>query len=40
MSNWMAIWIAVGLCGGALGKDLAPLEDAIPAAVKALGAGK
>ena len=34
----MAIWIAVGLCGGTLGKDLAPLEDAIPAAVKALGA--
>ncbi len=33
----MAIWMAAGLCGGALGKDLAPLEDAIPAAVKALG---
>jgi len=38
MSKWMAIWIAVGLCAGALGKDLAALEVAIPPAVKALGA--
>ena len=34
----MAILMALGLCGGALGKDVAPLEDAIPAAVKALAA--
>jgi tetratricopeptide (TPR) repeat protein len=37
MSKWMAIWMAAGLCGGVTGKDLAPLEEAIPLAVKALG---
>ena len=36
MSKWIAIGLAVGLCGCVLGKDAPPLEDAIPAAVKAL----
>jgi tetratricopeptide (TPR) repeat protein len=38
MSKWMAIGMAAGLCGGAMAKQLAPLEDAIPPAVKALEA--
>jgi tetratricopeptide (TPR) repeat protein len=36
MNNWMAIWLAAGLCAAALGKDLPSLEEAIPPAVKAL----
>ncbi|KAB2641174.1 MAG: hypothetical protein DVB25_02625 [Verrucomicrobia bacterium] len=34
----MAIGIAAGLCGSVCGNDVPPLEDAIPAAVKALAA--
>lgn len=34
----MVFWLAAGLGGGAMGKALPPLEDAIPPAVKALRA--
>lgn len=37
MSKWMVIGMAAWLGGGAMGKDVSPLEDAIPPAVKALG---
>jgi len=37
MTKWIALWTAAGLCAGAVGKDISPLEDAIPPAVKALG---
>ena len=38
MSKWMAIGMAAGFFGCLFGKDVPPLEDAIPPAVKALGA--
>ncbi|MEI6604627.1 MAG: tetratricopeptide repeat protein [Verrucomicrobiota bacterium] len=38
MSKWIAMGLAVGLCNCVLGKDAPALDDAIPAAVKALGA--
>ncbi|MEI7955946.1 MAG: hypothetical protein WCJ66_12315, partial [Verrucomicrobiota bacterium] len=42
MSKWtafrMALGLALGLCSYASGKEAPPLEDAIPASVKALAA--